>query len=106
MNLIGGEELKERLDRDDVKLVMVLGEWAYRSMHIPGSLHFDKLEGVLEALRPEDDIVLYDSGPRCVASLHAYNILKSRGYGRVWRYAGGLEDWERAGYPLEGELLR
>jgi len=23
----------------------------------------------------------------------------------VRRYAGGLEDWERAGYPLEGESV-
>ena len=40
MNLIDRDELKARLDReDDFKLVMVLGEWAYRAKHIPGSLN-------------------------------------------------------------------
>jgi hypothetical protein len=32
MDLIGREELNEKLDRgDDFKLVMVLGEWEYRA---------------------------------------------------------------------------
>ncbi|HEU4847194.1 MAG TPA: hypothetical protein VFT03_03275, partial [Rubrobacteraceae bacterium] len=30
---------------------------------------------------------------------------KARGYERVRRYAGGLEDWEEAGYPLKGEFF-
>lgn len=105
MDLIGREELKEKLDRaEDIKLVMVLGEWAYRAMHIPSSLHLDRLEEALETLDPEDEIVVYDSTPQCVASLHARRVLKYYGYERVRRYAGGLEDWRAAGYPLEGEL--
>jgi hypothetical protein len=41
MNLISRDELKATLDRgDNIKLVMTLGEWAYRAKHIPGSLHF------------------------------------------------------------------
>ena len=106
MDLIEREELKEKLDRaENIKLVMVLGEWAYRAMHIPGSLHLDEPDEALEALDPEDEIVVYDSNPECVASLHAHRVLKHHGYERVRRYAGGLEDWEAAGYPLEGELL-
>jgi rhodanese-related sulfurtransferase len=34
----------------------------------------------------------------------ASRILKARGYERVRRYAGGLEEWAREGYPLAGEL--
>jgi hypothetical protein len=35
-DLIGREELKEKLDRgDDFKLVMVLGEWEYRAPYAP-----------------------------------------------------------------------
>jgi hypothetical protein len=34
-DLIGREELKEKLERgDDFKLVMVLGEWEYRAKRI------------------------------------------------------------------------
>jgi len=105
MDTISREELKQKLDgQENLKLVMVLGEWAYRAKHIPGSLHLDTLEEALEALDPDDDLVVYDSNTRCVASLQAYRILKNYGYEHVRRYAGGLEDWEEAGYPLEGEL--
>jgi hypothetical protein len=54
MRLIDREELKLKLDRgEDFKLVMVLGEWAYRAKHIPGSLNLDTIEKALEAPRYE-----------------------------------------------------
>jgi hypothetical protein len=65
MNLIGTEELKERLDRgDDFKVVMTLGEWEYHAKHIPGSLLVSTVEEALQTLDRGDDIVLYDSGPQ------------------------------------------
>ena len=105
-DLIGSKELKEKLDRgEDFKLVMVLGEWEYRAKHIPGSLRVSTPEEGLEVLGPDDEIVIYDSGPACPASRMACRFLKARGYRRVRRYAAGLEEWERAGYPLEGERV-
>ncbi len=106
MKLIDREELKQKLDRgDDFKLVMALGEWAYRAKRIPGSLHFETVEKGLQALDPDDDIVVYCSNPSCVASIAAYKMLTQNGYRNVRRYAGGLEGWEEAGYPLEGEMV-
>ncbi len=106
MDLIGSEELKEKLDRgEDFKLVMTLGEWEYRAKHIPGSLRIGALKEALETLDPHDEIVLYDSGPLCPASRMAYTALKTRGYKDVKRYAGGLEEWENAGYALEGQQV-
>jgi len=105
VKLIDREELKEKLDSgDDFRLVMALGEWAYRAKHIPGSLHFSTIEEGLKALDREDDIVVYCSNPSCVASVFAYKTFTENGYGNVRRYAGGLEDWEEAGYPIEGEM--
>ncbi len=103
-DLIGRDELKDKLDRgDDFKLVMVLGEWEYRAKRIIGSLRVSSLEEGLQALNPDDEIVLYDSGPPCPASRMACRFLRAHGYGRVRRYAPGLKEWESAGYPLEGE---
>ena len=105
-DLIGREELKEKLDRgDDFKLVMVLGEWEYRAKRISGSLRVSTSREGLEALDPDEELVLYDSGPACRASRMACRFLKAQGYVRVRRYAAGLEDWESAGYPLEGESV-
>ena len=106
MDLIDTKELKEKLDRgDSFKVVMTLGEWEYRTTHIPGSMRISTVQEALEALDPEDEIVLYDSGPSCPASRLAFRILKNHGYERVRRYAGGLEAWATAGYPLEGESV-
>ena len=104
MDLIDREELKEKLDRGhDFRLVMTLGEWAYRSNHIPNSLCIGTAREALETLDPRDEIVLYDSGPQCPASRMVCRILKARGYERVRCYAGGLEEWADIGYPLAGE---
>jgi rhodanese-related sulfurtransferase len=105
-DLIGREELKEKLDRgDDFKLVMVLGEWEYRAKRISGSLRVSTPQEGLQALDPDEEIVLYDTNLACRASRMACRFLKAQGYVRVRRYAAGLEDWESAAYPLEGESV-
>ena len=100
------DELKKKLDAgDDFKLVMSLQRWAFEALHIPGSLHFDTPEELLGALNPDDEIVVYCSDPACVGSRFAYKKLVESGYTNVRRYAGGLSDWEVAGYPLEGTAV-
>ena len=104
MEEIGREELKAKIDRgDDFKLVMTLAEWAYIMSHIPGSMNINSIEQGRELLDPEDEIVVYCSDEKCVASQFAYRYLARNGYKNVRRYSGGLSDWEAAGYPLEGE---
>ena len=97
------DELKAKLDAGaDMRLVMSLQRWAFEALHIPGSLHFDTPEELLAALDTDDEIVVYCSDPACVGSRFAYKKLVDSGYTNVRRYAGGLSDWEEAGYPLEG----
>ncbi len=103
MNLITREELKAKLDQgDDFKLGMTLGEWAFNMAHIPGSLNVSNEEQGRKLLSPGDEIVVYCSDVNCPASLAAYQILESHGFKNVRRYAGGLADWQAAGYPLAG----
>jgi rhodanese-related sulfurtransferase len=111
MRLITRDELKEQSDTSrDLKLIFVLGEWQYRSAHIPGSANLPcspdlyRSRNSLRGLEPDDDIVVYCSSETCWASIAVYHYLVSRGYTNVRRYAGGLEDWVCAGYPLEGEM--
>lgn len=106
MDTISREELKTKLDRgDEFKLVMVLGDWAYQAKHIPGSINLSNPAKSAEILDPNDEIVVYCSNVTCVASIAAYKMLKDGGYENVRRYAGGLLDWEDAGYTLEGEMV-
>lgn len=104
MNLISKEELKEKLDRgDDFKLVNTLSIFAFEAKHIPGSLHIDTKEKALEELSPDDEIVVYCTNEACMASQYAYHLLEQHDFANIKRYAGGVQDWESAGYPLEGK---
>jgi rhodanese-related sulfurtransferase len=102
MNLITRDELRAKLDRgDEFKLVMTLSELAYRAKHIPTSLHFETVKRTLGALDTSEEIVVYCADFHCSASIYAYHLLERAGYTRVRRYAGGIADWEAAGYRLE-----
>lgn len=103
---IDREELKRKLDRGErMKLVMAMPEWAYHNAHIPGSLHLTSIQEAALLLGPDDEIIVYCTGSPCPASLWAYQMLKQAGYQHVRYYAGGLADWDVAGYPLEGEMI-
>ncbi|MEW5988180.1 MAG: rhodanese-like domain-containing protein [Chloroflexota bacterium] len=106
IQLIGREELKEKLDRgDNFKLVNALGEWAFRAKRIPGSIRFNTPEEATKTLGIDEEIVVYCSGLDCIASVAAYYSLVKAGYKNVRRFAGGLQEWEAAGYPLEGDMV-
>jgi len=103
---ISRDDLRAKLDAgDDIKLVMVLHEWAYEAMHIPGSIRFETPEKAFADLDQDDEIVVYCSDVACVASQFAYRALVKHGYTNVRRYAGGLSEWQASGYPLEGNAV-
>jgi rhodanese-related sulfurtransferase len=105
MRTIGHEELKHMLDqREDFRLVMALGEWAYQAKHIRGSLHFATMRDALQSLQKEDEIVVYCSDENCIASKALGQLLERNGYSHVLHFAGGLEEWEQAGYPEDGRV--
>ena len=102
---IDRDELKALLDDGaDIRLVMTLHEWAYVAMHIPGSIQVQP-DTAVDVLDRDDDIIVYCSDVDCVASQFAYRALVENGYTNVRRYAGGLSDWQAAGYPLEGTAV-
>jgi rhodanese-related sulfurtransferase len=103
IKVIERDELKAKLERgDNFRLVMTMGDWAYEAQHIPGSLNLSRIDMADKVLSPDDEIVVYCAGVTCPASIAAYHYLVNHGYRNVRRYAGGLEEWSAAGYPLEG----
>jgi rhodanese-related sulfurtransferase len=106
MKLISSKELIEKLDRgDDFKLVMTFHEGAFRAKHIPGSVNVYSEESAKGVIEPSDEIVIYCVNEICRASITAYRILSENGFTNVRRFAGGLEEWEKMGFPLEGDKV-
>jgi rhodanese-related sulfurtransferase len=102
MKLITRDELRIRIARGDkLKLVMTMPELAYCAKHIPHSVCIPTVDEAVERLERAEEIVLYCSDVYCASSIYAYRALERRGYTNLRRYAGGIADWEAAGYPLE-----
>jgi 3-mercaptopyruvate sulfurtransferase SseA len=40
-----------------------------------------------------------------MASVALYQLLERNGYRNLRRFAGGLQAWQEAGYPLEGTMV-
>jgi rhodanese-related sulfurtransferase len=101
MDTIELDELRQLLARGaDVRLVMTLGPHRFRQAHIPGSETFPTVQSALDALEPDDDVVLYCGGPPHPSSTWAHRILTSRGFHSVRVFPGGLAQWRAAGLPI------
>lgn len=102
MRLISCKELKSKMDRgESFLLVNALEPEKYKAMRIPGSLNVCTREEVLLMLNPNDEIVVYCTNPTCKRSIVLYELLEHMGYKNLYRFAGGLEEWSNAGYPLD-----
>lgn len=106
---INSDELNALIRRQDsFVLIDVLPAEYYEDAHLPGAKNacvydvtFLEQVGQLAADK-ERAIVVYGSGPRNLASATAAEKLLHAGYGNVFDYRGGLEDWMAAGFGVEG----
>ena len=106
MRIMDREELKAKLDRRErFQLVMTLDQRAFDQMHIPGSLHFNSVAEAIERLNRNEETVVYCSGKPCRSSIDAYVALRHAGFENLYRYSGGLEEWQDAHYPLAGTMV-
>ena len=80
----------------------------YENGHLPGALSLpqeqknDYLDQVIPLLTPEQPIMTYCSGQECDESFALSVFLKEHGYTNLVLFAGGMTDWQKAGYPIEG----
>lgn len=93
-------ELKERLERGEVELLLdVREEWEHSLAAIPGSTHIPLGELVdrMQELAFEDDIVVYcHVGQR---SMRAGAILKEAGVAHVHNLTGGIDAYSQLADP-------
>jgi rhodanese-related sulfurtransferase len=85
---------------------MALDRQAYEHSHIPGSMHLENVAEVADNVSPDEEIVVYCANPACPSSAYAYWLLSRLGCNNLYRYAGGLEAWQDAGYELVSGNLK
>lgn len=103
---ISREELKGKLDRGEGMVVVeTLGSAYYEDAHLPGAINIPhtEVDELAPGLLPDKtaQIVVYCSNKACQNSPQAARRLDSLGYGNIYDYEEGKQDWIEAGLPTE-----
>jgi rhodanese-related sulfurtransferase len=106
MTLIDRDTLKQKLlSSAPPTLVEALPEKYWRDWRLPGAKHLphDQVRELAPAVLPDRgaDIVVYCANTACQNSQIAARVLEQLGYANVAVYAGGKQEWQEAGLPVE-----
>ncbi len=108
MNTISTPELRDRLQTgEDLVLVNVLPEEAFRQGHIPGSLNVPvQRAGFVDAVERvaggrDRTIIVYCASLECQASPTAARMLDEAGFPDVIDYEVGMQGWREHDLPVE-----
>jgi rhodanese-related sulfurtransferase len=105
MKTISRDELKKMMDdKEDFVLIDARTHEGFNEGHLPGAVKIpaDHLgERAVRKYGRNRTIVTYCSGLSCESSTIAARKLEKFGFTTVLDFTGGLEDWRKAGYPLE-----
>ena len=107
MHTISRDELRKVVDgKGGARLVDALPSAVFAKGHLPGAISIP-LESIHDLapnllLNKGQQIITYCASIACTASKQAAEELEKLGYTNVSAYEGGKEDWQKAGFPLEG----
>ena len=100
------EELKALLSKNgDAALIDARDSEDFKKAHIPGSVNIPVAlieRDAWDLFKKNGRIIVYGRSKDCALSAVAADKLATIGFEAVARYAGGMEDWESAGEPVEG----
>ncbi len=96
--------LEMKHNKENFKLIEVLGENDYKEEHIEGAINIpaQKIGEVApDKLDKDETIVVYCGKYSCNASPGAAKKLTSMGYKNVYDFSAGKKGWKDAGLPME-----
>ncbi|HEV3189775.1 MAG TPA: VTT domain-containing protein [Polyangiaceae bacterium] len=99
-------ELKKRMDRGEAVYVVDLRHprnVAADGRSFPGSVHLTPQQVIArrEQIPTDRDIVVFCNCPREAAAAQVAVRLRHFGFAHVYPLEGGLDAWQRAGYPVD-----
>ena len=107
MNTINANELQAMMQQADNLVVLdVLPEESYEQEHIPGAhslpVNDKNFTRRVEELAPHagTPVAVYCADHECGLSPKAADTLEEHGYERVYDFAGGLDEWKKAGFDV------
>ena len=101
---LGPHNVKRLIDQGSRGIVVldVRSPEGYAEGHVPGAVNipFEELPARLKELPKHKDIVSYCWDVTCILCTKAAYVLASKGY-RAKEMLGGIEEWRKAGFPVE-----
>jgi rhodanese-related sulfurtransferase len=105
------EQLWQRIESgDELVLVDALAPMSFAHSHLPGAINVppewvdERGPGRIPDL--DTEVVVYCATSTCDSSVIVGNRLVELGYRNVSHYVGGKRDWQEAGLPFEGGVVR
>ena len=112
MKKLSAAQVKAFVERSDpARVINVLPEEHHRAKHIPGSsnvpLNDDTFIRQVEQVVGDKavEVIVYCADASCNASPKAAEKLEHAGFRSVSDFEGGVDEWEKSGYALEGEAV-
>jgi rhodanese-related sulfurtransferase/DNA-binding transcriptional ArsR family regulator len=104
MEMLDREALLDRVAKGEVTVLDVRPVEEYQAGHIPGamSLPLKELEGRLDQLPRDQEIVAYCRGPYCLLAVEAVAHLRAHGF-QATRLEDSVFDWRARGLAIEEE---
>jgi rhodanese-related sulfurtransferase len=104
--IVDARTLRAQLASDDRPvLVNALAREGFEERRIPGSISIpagDALRIAPDVLAKDQAVVVYCSSRNCTASPTLAQKLVDLGFNEVIDFEGGIDEWERQGYPMRG----
>ncbi len=102
-DIIGIEEFKTYLNRDEIQVIDLRNDTEYKAGHIEGVPHvfIGTLPENLEKISKDKPLVIHcQSGDRATIG---YSLLKKFGFKNVKNYSGSINEWIKLGNPVVTE---
>lgn len=103
-DVIGMEEFKDMIGREDVQIVDVRGAAEFNAGHIEGAdnIFVGTLQKNLDKIHKTKTVAIHcQSGDR---SAIAYSVLVKNGFENIKNYSGGMAEWKKADNPVTTEM--
>src|SRR5690606_16240691 len=99
-DVIGIEEFKTYLGKEEVQIVDVRGKAEFEQGHVEGAenVFVGTLPQNLDKISKEKQVLIHcQSGDR---SAIAYSVFRKNGFNHVKNYSGGMKEWREKGNPV------
>ncbi|UZD21435.1 MBL fold metallo-hydrolase [Algoriphagus halophytocola] len=99
-DLIGLEEFKDLLGKEEVQVVDVRNTTEFQTGHVPGADHVfvGTLENNLDKISKNKPVLIHcQSGDRAAI---AYSLLRKNGFDQVKNYSAGMKEWKALGNEI------